>query len=97
MILMQFIVSFILSLKLILSKHTGLEMYAVVESTGGYENNWFNTLKSYQKVFSFKVARINPAGVNLNRRASMKRNVTDAISALSIAEYMINHPDNISF
>ena len=78
-------------------KHTGLEMYAAVESTGGYENNWFNTLKSYQKVFNLKVARINPSGVNYNRRAGMKRNVTDAISALSIAEYMINHPDNIVF
>ncbi len=72
-------------------------MYAAVESTGGYENNWFNTLKSYQKVFNLKVARINPSGVNYNRRAGMKRNVTDAISALSIAEYMINHPDNIVF
>jgi transposase len=78
-------------------KHAGLEMYAAVESTGGYENNWFNTLKSYQKVFNLKVARINPSGVNYNRRADMKRNVTDAISALSIAEYMINHPDNIIF
>lgn len=78
-------------------KHSGLEMYAAVESTGGYENNWFSTLKSYQKVFNLKVARINPAGVNLNRRAGMKRNVTDAISALSIAEYMIDHPDNIVF
>ena len=78
-------------------KHPELEMYAAVESTGGYENNWFNTLKSYQKVFKLKVARINPIGVNLNRRAGMKRNVTDAISALSIAEYMINHPDNIVF
>jgi len=78
-------------------KHTGLEMYAAVESTGGYENNWFNSLKSYQKVFNLKVTRINPSGVNYNRRASMKRNITDAISALSIAEYMINYPDNIVF
>jgi transposase len=77
--------------------HAGLEMYAAVESTGGYENNWFNTLRSYQKVFNLKVARINPSGVNYNRRASMRRNVTDAISALSIAEYMINHPENISY
>ena len=78
-------------------KHKGLEMYAAVESTGGYENNWFNTLKSYQKVFNLKVTRINPSGVNYNRRASMKRNVTDAISAISIAEYMINHTENIAF
>ena len=78
-------------------KHLGLEMYAAVESTGGYENNWYNTLKSYQKVFNLKVVRINPLGVNYNRRASMKRNVTDAISAVSIAEYMINHHENIAY
>jgi len=78
-------------------KYTGAELYAAVESTGGYENNWFNTLKSYQKVFNLKVARINPSGVNLDRRASMKRNVTDAISALSIAEYMINHAEKIAY
>lgn len=78
-------------------KHLGLEMYAAVESTGGYENNWYNTLKSYQKVFNLKVVRINPLGVNYNRKASMKRNVTDAISAVSIAEYMINHPENIAY
>jgi len=78
-------------------KHAGLEMYAALESTGGYENNWYNTLKSYQKVFNLKVARINPLGVNYNRRAGMKRNVTDAISAISIAEYMINHPENIAY
>jgi len=80
-----------------IDKYPGSEIYSAVESTGGYENNWFNTLKSYQKVFNLKVARINPAGVNFNRRAGMKRNVTDAISALSIAEYMINHPENIKY
>ena len=78
-------------------KHPGSELYAAVESTGGYENNWLNTLKSYQKVFNLKVARINPAGVTFNRKAGMKRNVTDAISALSIAEFMIDHPKNITY
>jgi transposase len=78
-------------------KHPGSEIYAAVESTGGYENNWLNTLKSYQKVFNLKVARINPAGVTFNRKAGMKRNVTDAISALSIAEFMIDHPKNITY
>jgi len=80
-----------------IEKHPGSEIYAAVESTGGYENNWLNTLKSYQKVFNLKVARINPAGVTFNRKAGMKRNVTDAISALSIAEFMIDHPKNITY
>jgi len=80
-----------------IEKHPGSEIYAAVESTGGYENNWLNTLKSYQKVFNLKVARINPAGVTFNRKAEMKRNVTDAISALSIAEFLIDHPANIMY
>jgi transposase len=78
-------------------KHPGCEIYAAVESTGGYENNWFNTLKGFQKFINLKVSRINPAGVNYNRKAGLKRNVTDAISAVSIAEYMINHPDNVVY
>lgn len=84
-------------LKAYFDKQTGVEMYAAMESTGGYENNWLNSLKSYQKAFNLKVARINPMGVNFNQRASMKRNVTDAISALNIAEYMIDHPWNIKY
>jgi transposase len=79
------------------AKYKDLEIFAAIESTGGYENNWYNTLKSYQNVFTIKVARINPAGVNFNRLASMKRNVTDAISALSIGEFMLSHPENISY
>jgi transposase len=78
-------------------KHPGCEIYAAVESTGGYENNWFNTLKGFQKTINLKVSRINPAGVNFNRKASLKRNVTDAISAVSIAEYMINHTENVVY
>ncbi len=74
-----------------------LEMYAAVESTGGYENNWLSSLKSYQKVFNLKTARINPLGVNYHRRAGMKRNVTDAISAVNIAEYLISHPEKIDY
>jgi transposase len=78
-------------------KHKDLEIFAAVESTGGYENNWYNTFKNYQSVFNLKVARINPLGVNFNRLASMKRNVTDAISAQSIAEYMIGHAKEVDY
>lgn len=84
-------------LKSCLDQHPGAQMYAAMESTGGYENNWLNSLKSYQKEFNLKVARVNPAGVNFNQRAGMKRNVTDAISALNIAHYMITHHQNIRY
>jgi transposase len=79
------------------TKYDISQIFAAVESTGGYENNWFNTLKQFQNVFNMSVARINPSGVCFNRLASMRRNVTDAISALSIAEFMINHPENIPY
>lgn len=84
-------------LKSYFDKYPDLEMYSAVESTGGYENNWFNSLKDYQKMFNIKLARLNPKGVNFNQKAGMKRNITDAVSALSIAEYMIGHHDNIKY
>jgi transposase len=84
-------------LKAYFDSHPGVQMYAAMESTGGYENNWLNSLKSYQKTFDLKVARVNPMGVNFNQRAEMKRNVTDALSALNIARYMIDHPEHIRY
>ena len=78
-------------------RYPGVQVYAAMESTGGYENNWLNSLKSYQKTLNLKVARVNPLGVNFNQRAEMKRNVTDAISALNIARYMIDHDENIRY
>jgi len=78
-------------------KHPGLELFAAVESTGGYENNWFSTLLSFQSEFEIKVSRINPLGVNFNRKAGLSRIVTDAISAYHIAEYLINHSDKIDY
>lgn len=84
-------------LKSFFEKYPPVEMYAAMESTGGYENNWLNSLKSFQKTLSLKVARVNPAGVHFNHRAEMARNVTDATSAESIARYMIDHPGNIRY
>jgi len=78
-------------------KHPKLEMYAAVESTGGYENNWYNTLVSYQSIFDIKVARLNPRGVNFNGKAEMNRIVTDAISANNIALYLLNHSDKVNY
>ena len=72
-------------------------IYAAVESTGGYENNWFNSLAKFQGTLNLKVTRLNPLGVNANSKADLKRNVTDKISAQNVAEYMIAHPEKISY
>jgi transposase len=77
--------------------HPDSIIYAAVESTGGYENNWYNALLAFQGSLNLQTARLNPLGVYHNRKADMKRNVTDKISAQSVAEYMIAHPEKVSY
>ncbi|RPH92808.1 MAG: IS110 family transposase, partial [Calditrichaeota bacterium] len=72
-------------------------LYAAVESTGGYENNWFHAFKMLGVRFPVKVARLNPDGVNHHKKAALKRNSTDKISALTIAEYQINYSEVIRY
>ena len=72
-------------------------IYAAVESTGGYENNWYNALVAFQGSLHLQTARLNPLGVYHHIKADMKRNVTDKISAQSVAEYMIAHPEKVSY
>jgi transposase len=80
-----------------LTDHPESIIYAAVESTGGYENNWYNALLAFQGTLNLQTARLNPLGVYHNSKAEMKRNVTDKISAQSVAEYMIAHPEKISY
>lgn len=84
-------------LKTFLTKHPESIVYSAVESTGGYENNWYNSLHKFQKDLSIKVSRLNPVGVHHNSKAEMKRVTTDKISAMSIAEYLIDHSDKVSY
>ncbi len=72
-------------------------IYAAVESTGGYENNWFQSLLNFQASLPIKTAHLNPLGVSHNSKADLKRNVTDKISAENVAEYMIAHPEKVSY
>lgn len=78
-------------------QHPDCMLYAALESTGGYENNWLYFLADLSSSFNIKVARLNPFGVNKNAQASMKRNKTDKISARDIAEYLIAHAENVSY
>ena len=80
-----------------LSEHADSIINAGVESTGGYENNWLNTLIKFQGTLNLRTARLNPLGVNANSKADLKRNITDKISAQNVAEYMIAHPEKVSY
>lgn len=73
------------------------EFYAAVESTGGYETNWFNFLVKCGTTLNIKTARLNPLGVTMNSKADLKRNTTDQISARNIAEFLITHPEKVLF
>jgi transposase len=77
--------------------HPQSRLYAGVESTGGYENNWYQSMHQYQGIFDIKVARLNPCGVHASSRADLKRTITDAVSAKTIAEYLIAYPDKVSY
>lgn len=72
-------------------------IYAAVESTGGYENNWYHRLIVSADLLPIHVARLNPARVKDNSKASAKRNRTDQISAQDIAEYLITHPQQVRY
>ena len=77
--------------------HPDALMYAAAESTGGYENNWFNSLVKFQATLNIQTARLNPLGVSANSRADLKRNITDKISAQNVAEFMIAHAEKITY
>jgi len=80
-----------------LAKHPKDILYAAMESTGGYENNWHNALIKFQASLNIKTARLNPYGVSHNSKADLKRNKTDKISAQSVAEYLVAHPEKVIY
>ncbi len=84
-------------LKTLIKENNLREIQCAVESTGGYENNWYNLLKELGSQLPLKVARLNPRGVKANRDASLSKNVTDELAAKYVAEYLISHPDKVEF
>ncbi|MEK9138555.1 MAG: IS110 family transposase [Bacteroidota bacterium] len=77
--------------------HPNVTISAALESTGGYENNWYRRLSALSQQLPLRVARLNPARVKHNSQASAKRNRTDQISAQDVAEYLVTHPDKVIY
>ena len=84
-------------LKKFLADHEKADLYAGVESTGGFENNWYQALTGFQASLPIQTARLNPLGVMHNSKADLKRNKTDKISAQSVAEYLVSHPEKVRY
>ena len=51
----------------------------------------------WSRNFPISIARLNPVGVKKAAEAALNRNVTDALSARYIGEYMISHPEAINY
>jgi transposase len=80
-----------------LAKHSDSALFIGMESTGGYENNWYNSLIEFQGSLEIQTARLNPFGVSHNSKADLKKNTTDKISAQNIAEYLVAHPEKVVY
>lgn len=80
-----------------LAENSNSILFAGMESTGGYENNWYNSLIAFQGSLDIQTARLNPLGVKRNSQADLKKNTTDKISAQNIAEYLVAHPEKVAY
>lgn len=68
-----------------------------VESTGGYENNWYHFLKTLSTKQELQVARLNAKAVKAVSDAALKRTITDAVSAENIAVYLLSFPEKVDY
>ena len=80
-----------------LTNDKSVEIFAAVESTAGYENNWYNFLFKMTEAFPLFVIRLNPFGVKKLAEASMDRNKTDKTSSYHIAEYLRKYPEKTRY
>ena len=85
------------ALSAFMAKHDDSTLFAGMESTGGYENNWYNSLIQFQGSLNIQTTRLNPLGVMHNSKAELKKNTTDKISAQNIAEYLVAHPEKANY
>lgn len=84
-------------IKQVIKSHGITQIYSAVESTGGFENNWFSFLKKVSEILPVKVSRLNPVVVKNSARASLNTQVTDELSAKNIALYIARYSDQVDF
>jgi len=72
-------------------------MYAGVESTGGYENNWVSLFAQLGAKYPLHYSRINPRSISNSGKVLLTRTVTDEVSAQLIADYLRRYKDAVDF
>jgi len=68
-----------------------------LESTGGYERNWYKYLISLKEHLPIEVALLNPVVVKGISKASLNRTITDDVSALNIAIYLVSYGTKVNY
>ncbi|MBK9734694.1 MAG: transposase [Saprospiraceae bacterium] len=71
--------------------NSGKYVYMGLESTGGYENNWYNNFFGVDK--NIHIFRINPIRIHHETKKDMQRNITDKISSKAIANHLMDNKD----
>ena len=80
-----------------LKKHQLTELRCGLESTGGFEDNWFSLLLRLGDQLPVRVARLNPSVVKHGAKASLRHTKTDAISAENIASYLVRFDEQVRY
>lgn len=84
-------------LESIFKRHPGLQIDGAVESTGGFENNWYSLIVGLSSKLAIRVARLNPSVVKNASKALLNANKTDAESARDIASYLKRYEDQVDY
>lgn len=69
-------------------KHSLSKIIVGLESTGGYENNWYKGLRNKSKELGLEVYRINPKRIYHQGKTDGERSITDGVSCQIISGYM---------
>lgn len=84
-------------LDLCITTHQLSQIFAGMESTGGFENNWFTMFFDLAKTRPVQVCRLNPRLVANAAKAEGSRQHTDVLSAYHIAYYQRRYHDKITY
>ena len=84
-------------LEKLVKRNPGLKIDCAVESTGGYENNWYALLLRLGGRMPVRAVRLNPSVVKNASKALLNANKTDAESAREIAGYLKRYADQVSY
>ena len=69
-------------------RHKLAKIIIGLESTGGYENNWYIGLRRQSKAVGLEVYRINPKRIFHEAKSEGRRTIDDGVSAQVIAGYI---------